>query len=404
MAQITTATTKLLKLKKKIRAISGGTGASKTYSIVMILIDYAQVAKREKIDIVSESYPHLEAGVMQDFKEIMKDRNYWNDNLWNATKHIYTFETGSTIKFMSVDKIGKAHGPRRDVLFLNECNYIGYKIADQLITRTRKIVWLDWNPTEDFWFYEEMLGKRENLDFMGEGGNLPPLTYLDNEGLSEGEIEEILAHSHDENWMKVYARGERGDIIGRIYTDWQFIDEVPHEARLERYGLNFGYFPHPMGLVAIYYYNGGYILDEVAYGHHIDNLQIAGILKNLPKALVIADSAEPKSIVEIQKCQISIIGAEKGPDSKRYGVKVVQSQKMSVTKNSLNLIKEYRNYIQKVDPLTNNMIMGEYVGDYFILDGVRYGVCSLNPVIQRKERLAQEGNSRRNRVRTNVGV
>ena len=159
MAIITTGTKKLLKLKKNNRAVSGGTGASKTYSIVMILIDYAQATDPEKpelIDIVSESYPHLEAGVMQDFKEIMKDRGYWNDKLWNATKHIYTFETGTAIKFMSVYKIGKAHGPRRDVLFLNECNYISYLIADQLMTRTRKVVWLDWNPSEDFWFYEKI--------------------------------------------------------------------------------------------------------------------------------------------------------------------------------------------------------------------------------------------------------
>jgi len=79
MVATATATTKILKLRKRIRAVSGGTGASKTYSIVMILIDYAQIAVREKIDIVSESYPHLEAGVMQDFKEIMKDRKYWKD-------------------------------------------------------------------------------------------------------------------------------------------------------------------------------------------------------------------------------------------------------------------------------------------------------------------------------------
>src|SRR4030043_518707 len=148
MAILTLATNKLLKLKQKIRAVSGGTGASKTFSIMMILVDYAQANRNQKIDIVSVSFPHLEDGVIHDFKEIMRDRNYWKDSLWNESKHFYTFETGSVIKFISYDKLGKAHGPRRDVLFLNEGNYLPWVIVDQLITRTRKIVWIDWNPSE----------------------------------------------------------------------------------------------------------------------------------------------------------------------------------------------------------------------------------------------------------------
>ena len=391
MAMITTGTTKLLKLKKNNRAVSGGTGASKTYSIVMILIDYAQSTKKpELIDIVSESYPHLEAGVMQDFKEIMKERDYWNDKLWNATKHIYTFETGTTIKFMSVDKIGKAHGPRRDVLFLNECNYIDYLIADQLMTRTRKIVWLDWNPSEDFWFYEKVLPNEVELwDFMGDGGNLPPLTFLDNEGLSQNERDKIEAKKYDENWYKVYGLGLRGDTEGRIYTNWQLIDEVPHEARLEGYGVDFGYDPAPCALVAVYYYNGGYIFDELLYSTGIDNPTLAKTIKNLDKGLTVADSAEPKSIDEIRAFGINIVGAEKGKESVRFGVKTLQNQQISVTKRSLKLIKEYRNFHQKYDRKTGIPVFGEYTGDRHALDAVRYKICSLIPIQQSKEMIAQ---------------
>jgi phage terminase large subunit len=387
--KVTTATKKLLKLRKKIRAISGGTGASKTYSIVMILIDYAQVAKNEHIDIVSESYPHLEAGVMQDFKSVMIGRNYWNDDLWNSSKHIYTFETGTTIKFTSIDKLGKAHGPRRDVLFLNECNYIPYQIADQLIARTRKIVWLDWNPSEDFWFYEEILGKRTDIDFLGEGGNYPPLTYLNNQGLTPEERAEIEARKGNENWWRVYGLGLRGVVEGRIYTNWKIIDDIPHEARLERYGLDFGYDPDPAAIVAVYYFNGGYTLDEVLYGKRIDNPQLASTLKNLPQALVIADSAEPKSIDEIRRLGINIVGAEKGADSVRHGVKTLQAQRISVTSRSLNLIREYRNFFQAVDKRTNNALMGVYDGERHILDATRYAICSMIPIRQRKEKLAQ---------------
>jgi phage terminase large subunit len=385
MAVITSATNKLLKLKAKIRAVSGGTGASKTYSIVMILIDYAQVAKNEKIDIVSESYPHLEAGVMQDFKEIMKDRGYWDDDSWNQTAKIYTFGYGSYIKFTSMDKIGKAHGPRRDVLFLNECNYMNYEIVDQLITRTRKIVWMDWNPSEEFWFYEHYLGHRENLEFLGEGGTHPPLTYLDNEGLSQAEIEEILAHKHNANWWRVYGLGLRGEILGRIYTDWQMVDDIPHEARLERRGIDFGWKPDPVAVVDIYYLNGGYILDEIMYQLETSNRELGETIKNLPKTINVADSAEPKSIAEVKMYGVNIIPAKKGPDSVRHGIKAVQDLKISVTKRSLNLIKEYRNYLWDTDK-DGNIIAGKpTLGNDHLLDAARYALETLIPVHRKRE-------------------
>lgn len=393
MTQVTTATKKLLALRKKNRAISGGTGASKTYSIIMILIDYAQSHDNEKIDIVSESYPHLEAGVMTDFKEIMKESNYWKDSCWNQTAKTYNFESGTVLKFISVDKIGKAHGPRRDVLFLNECNYIDYAIADQLMTRTRKIVWLDWNPSEDFWFDEKVYpNEKDEWDFMGEAGNLPPLTYLDNEALSEIERNKILAKKYDESWWKVYGLGLKGEIEGRVYKGWQLIDEIPHEARLEGYGLDFGYDPDPAAIVAVYYYNGGYILDEILYQRQVDNPELAKIFKNHKERLVVADSAEPKSIAEIHRFGVNIVGAEKGKESVRYGVKTLQAQRISVTKRSINLIKEYRNYIQAIDRKTRNVIIGKYEGICHALDAARYKICSLIPIKQRREVMEQVPN------------
>ena len=382
----TTALEKLLKLKKKIRDVRGGTGASKTVGILQWLIDYAQSQKKKVIDVVAESYPHLEQGAIREFRNIMQDeregKTYWRDARWNGTQHIYRFEKGSTLQFQSYDKIGKAHGPRRDVLFINEGNWLPWDVVEQLILRTREVVWIDYNPVTEFWMHTEVLGKREDVESL-------KLTYLDNEGLSEAERAEIEARRNNPRFWRVYGEGELGEIEGRIYTGWQIIEEIPHEARLERYGLNFGYFPHPLGLVAVYYYNGGYVLDEILYGNYIDNPTIAGTLKNLPPALVIADSAEPKSIAEIRGFGVNIIGTEKGKDSKRYGVKTVQAQRISVTSRSINLIRESRNYYQLIDRRTNLPVMGEYDGDYFILDGVRYAICSLIPIIQRKEMLMQ---------------
>ena len=348
----------------------------------MWLIDYAQKNKKKVIDVVSESYPHLEQGTIREFKNILITHQRWNDTRWNESKHIYTFETGSAIQFQSYDKMGKAHGPRRDVLFINECNWLPWDVVDQLIVRTREVVWLDWNPVTEFWYYTELQGKRNDIDFL-------KLTYLDNEGLSDSELKEIESRRNNSRWWRVYGEGELGEAEGRIFTGWQIIDEIPHEARLEGYGLDFGYDPDPAVIVAVYYYNGGYILDELLYARQIDNPTLAKMFKNLPQGLVIADSAEPKSIKEISSFGINIIGAEKGNESVRYGVKTLQAQRISVTQRSINLLKEYRNFYQATDRKTNLQIIGQYDGIRHALDAARYKLCSLIPIIKRKEMLAQ---------------
>lgn len=344
MFKETTALKKLLAMKKKIRDVRGSTGAGKTIGITMWDIDYAQSSKNEIIDVVSESFPHLDQGVMRDFKNIMIEQGYWDDKRWNGTMHFYTFESKSEIHFQSFDKLGKAHGPRRDVLHLNEANYLPWNVVDQLITRTRKIVWCEYNPSSEFWMHENVLGKRKDVESL-------KLTYLDNEGLTQAEIDEIESHKNNKNWWQVYGLGELGTTEGKIYSSWQIIDEVPHEARLERYGLDFGYTNDPTAIVAIYYYNGGYILDEILFAKGMSNKQIADTLLNQRKALVIADSAEPKSIDEIQSYGLNIQPALKGKDSVRQGIQAVQDQPISVTKRSLNIIREYRNYMWAKDRL-----------------------------------------------------
>ena len=128
----TTALRKLLALTKRIRAVAGGTGASKTIGIIQILIDKAQSdSTPKKTSVVSESFPHLEKGAIADFKSIMMQHGYWRDNLWNETKHFYTFETGSIIEFFSADQWDKVKGPRRDRLFINEANNVPFESFEQ---------------------------------------------------------------------------------------------------------------------------------------------------------------------------------------------------------------------------------------------------------------------------------
>ncbi|HEC30484.1 MAG TPA: hypothetical protein ENI66_00525, partial [Candidatus Yonathbacteria bacterium] len=353
----TTATKKIVALNKKIRAIAGGTSASKTISILLYLIARSQSDKEKKLtSVISESTPHLKRGAIRDFKNIMQVHHYWKNNLWNATDFIYTFETGSQIEFFSADQSDKLRGGRRDRAFLNEANNLTLDTFDQIEVRTKEFIFLDWNPTSEFWFYTEIFNKREDVDFI-------TLTYKDNEALSPEIIASIEARKNRKGWWQVYGLGQLGEVEGKIYKNWQIVDGVPHEARLERFGLDFGYSVDFTAIVAIYYYNGGYILDEITFLKGLSNKQIADILLNQENtALVVADSAEPKSIDEISGYGVNIDGAKKKAEGGersyvKWRIGVVQDKRISVTKRSVNIIKEYRNYLWKVDK--NGKILNE---------------------------------------------
>jgi len=372
MFQKTKAYDKICQLKKRIRGVGGGTAASKTISIILWLIDYAQTHENQVISVVSESFPHLKRGAIRDFLNIMETHSYFKPSCWNKTDNIYTFGT-TKFEFFSADQPGKVRGPRRDVLFINEANNISYETYTQLEIRTEKIIWLDWNPVAEFWWYVSEDGgpgvkNRPDAEFI-------TLTYKDNESLSEDFIKALEFRKPNNSWWRVYGMGLLGELEGKIYKDWEIIDEIPHQARLWRYGLDFGYTNDPAAAVAVYQYEGGYILDEVLYHKRLSNQQIADMFKNIDRALIIADSAEPKSIDEIRRQGLMIISSEKGKDSVLHGIQYVQEQRISVTKKSLNLIKEYRNYLWMKDK--QERVINE-PSDIFshLMDACRYAIAS----------------------------
>lgn len=370
----TTATTKVKAMNKRIRAIAGGTSASKTISVLLYLIARAQSDKKPTLtSIVSESLPHLKRGAMRDFLNILQEHNYFKDDSWNKSDFTYTFETGSKIEFFSADQPSKVRGPRRDRLFVNEVNNIEKESWEQMLVRTKEFAIADWNPVAEFFMYEEYIGKRPDVEFI-------TLTYKDNEALDESIVHEIEARRMNKNWWRVYGEGQLGEVEGRIYTDWRIIDEVPHEARLIRRGLDFGYSRDPASLVNVYEYNGGYVFEELLYQTGMTNHQIADFIKNLPypQTLVVADSAEPKSIDEIKLEGINILPCVKGRDSINYGIQLIQDKPVSITKSSLNGIKEYRGYMWKTDKDERVLNVPEPGNDHF-LDAVRYAVSSDQP-------------------------
>jgi len=359
--------------------VQGGTGASKTVSILLLLIDNCQSDTTPTLtSVVSESFPHLKRGVMKDFLMIMKSHNYFKDAAWNRSDYTYSFETGSKIEFFSADQPGKVRGPRRDRLFINEANNVPYETFDQLEVRTNDFVYIDWNPVSSYWFDEEVKEKRNDVGHC-------IVTYKDNEALSQNIVQSIEQRKGNKNWWKVYGLGELGEISGKIFNNWQLLDEIPHEARLMSYGLDFGYSNDPTAIVAIYTYNGGYILDEITFQKGLSNKQIADILKIKDQAPIMADSAEPKSIDEIYGYGINILPAPKGPGSVQQGIQYVQGERMSVTKRSVNVIKEYRNYLWQTDKDGKILNVPEHHFSHS-LDAIRYGMMTkYKPLDPKKE-------------------
>ena len=367
----TTATKKIMAMKKRIRIVQGGSSASKTISILLYLIALAQQDKKRTLTtICSESIPHLKRGAIRDFKNIMTEHNYWKDENWNTTDSMYTFETGSQIEFFSTDNGDKLRGARRDRLFINECNNVSLEAFEQLEMRTNEFCYLDYNPSNEFWVNTEIKANRTDWDFI-------IITYKDNEALSESIVQSLEQRKNRKGWWQVYGLGLLGEIEGKIYRDWQIIESIPHEAKLIRCGLDFGYSNDPTAIVYIYSYMGGYILDQITFKKGLLNKQIADIiLSQEENVLVIADSSEPKSIDEIHGYGVEIIGAVKGRDSIVNGINLVQSQRISVTKRSVDIIKEYRNYLWATDRDGKVLNIPEGGFDHS-MDAIRYAMTNI---------------------------
>jgi len=352
MFKKTTAIKKILNLKKRIKIIQGGTSAGKTFGILPVLIDKAARHEGIEISVVAETIPHLRRGALKDFLKIMKWTGRFFEDRFNKSLLRYEFANGSVIEFFSADDSSKLRGARRDILYINECNNVTFDSYNELAIRTRKEVYLDFNPSNEFWVHKELKDEPDS-DFL-------ILTYKDNEALDQSIIDQIEKNkekaktsSYWANWWKVYGEGQLGMLEGVVFSNWKTIDTIPKEAKLLGIGLDFGYTNDPTAIIEIYNYNGQRIVNEVAYQTGLLNSDIAKLLpKHVP---VYADSSEPKSIDEIKRFGVTIKGVTKGKDSINYGIDVIQRNEYLVTSNSSNLIKELRAYVWDTDKQGNRL-------------------------------------------------
>ena len=347
----TTAKRKIESLTARKRVIQGGTSASKTFSILCVLIKQA-CRKKTEISIVGETVPHLRRGAIRDFIKIMIAKGIFVPARWNKTLLTYQFANRSTIEFFSADQEARLRGARRQVLFINEANNIDFESYYQLAIRTSDAIYIDFNPTHEFWAHTEVLREADS--------ELLILTYQDNEALPDTikrdiELNRIKAETsaYWANWWKVYGLGQVGTLQGAIYEDFEVVEGIDvSKAKFVALGLDWGFTNDPTALVAIYRQGDCILVQELLYATGLTNQDIADKLRSLGITRaweIVADSAEPKSIEEIYRLGFNIKPAEKGPDSVRNGIDILKRYRLQVTKDSTNLIKELRSYTWATD-------------------------------------------------------
>jgi phage terminase large subunit len=363
--QIKVATESYLAYKAGYRIIcnQGGTRSGKTFTLSQLLIALA-LKEKQTISITSVAFPHLRRGAMRDWRTIMENSGLYDPNSHVRTEQVYNYPNGSYIEFFSSDNNLKVRGPGRDILFFNEANLTDFDTFTQLMLRTRKAIFIDFNPADEFhWIYDNIL-TRSDCYFIKS-------TYLDNPFLPNEQVKEIENLKNvDANFWRIYGEGERGHSEGVIYTHWQpcSVSQIGQTV----YGLDFGY-NNPTALVKVIENDQDIYWKEEIYQSHLTNSDLIPMIKQIVKSgePVYCDTAEPNRIEELKRAGIKALPANKDV---KLGIDFVKSRKLYVHSGSVNLLKEIKSYkyMDQGKRLGNEPEVPLKLNDH-AMDAARYG-------------------------------
>jgi phage terminase large subunit len=331
--KVATESYKAFKEGYRIIVNQGGTRSGKTYTMTQLLIALA-LKDKCSISITSVAFPHLRRGAMRDWRTIMENSGLYDQNHHVRTEQVYNYPNGSYIEFFSSDNNLKVRGPGRDILFFNEANLTDFDTFTQLMLRTRKAIFIDFNPADEFhWIYDNIL-TRKDCYFIKS-------TYLDNPFLPHEQVKEIEnLRNVDANFWRIYGEGERGHSEGVIYTHWQ-----PYSGQKSGhtvFGLDFGY-NNPTALTRVTDNDGELYWKEEIYQSHLTNSDLIPMLKQIvkPHETIYCDAAEPNRIEELRRAGIKAQLANKNV---KEGIDFVKSRKLYIHSQSVNLLKEIKSY------------------------------------------------------------
>ncbi|MBS4057370.1 MAG: PBSX family phage terminase large subunit [Bacteroidales bacterium] len=356
----------------KIVVNQGSSRSGKTYSILQLLILVKAFEEREAVfTIVRKTLPSLKASAMRDFFEILKNEDLYEERCHNKTESTYLLN-GNLFEFVSLDQPQKKRGAKRTYLFINEANELTLEDWIQLSIRTEKQIFIDYNPSmEEHWIYDVVL-PRPDCTFIQS-------TYLDNIAfLPEEVVREIENLKNvDAHYWRVYGLGLPGQIRGQVFSNWGQVDVFPEGCKWVVYGLDFGFTNDPTALIKVGLFEGELYLDELIYNLGLTNQDVAHWMGELGlkwEDEVIADN-QPKCIYEIKKEGFNVKATFKGKDSILAGIDILQRYRLNVTKRSVNLIRELKNYKWKEDQAgkATNIPIDRF---NHAIDAIRYAVLA----------------------------
>lgn len=377
------------KSKARIKINQGGTSSGKTYAILQVLI-LRLINEPLICTVVGQDIPNLKKGALRDLQERIIPDNPWINyyiKSYNKTDRTYRFINGSVLEFTSYKDSQDAKNGKRDLLFINEANGVDWSIYEQLEMRTTREIWLDYNPTAEFWAHERLMVRSNAVTFYSN--------YSHNPFIDEATREYILSlkDTDFQTWL-VYGLGKTGQIAELVYEPFTLVDEMPKHLKRRGYGIDFGYRAHPTAMVECGLLNERDLyLDERFYTYRMKtgDINIAmGAIGINKKRGIYGDPADPRAIDDLTAYGWKMVPAIKGADSVNYGLQLLKQYNIFVTKRSVNIINERKRYRHKIDKKTGK-ITNEVVKAWDdALDAIRYyGVMNLKPI--RKIRTSWRG-------------
>lgn len=327
----------------------GGARSGKTIAEMQLAAILARNDRTPTVTTVaSDTLPHLKLGAIRDFKFAMQDAGTWEEDRWSKSASAYTFDNGSVIEFFGInDAPGKALGPARHRLVLNEANLLQWDVVRQMIVRTSGLIMYDYNPAAPFWG-TDIIPLRDRYQLVHS-------TYKDNQYLPDEVRREIEANRDTGNWWRVYGLGLIGQIEGQVF-DFKVVDDMPDAAGfIESWGMDFGFTHDPTAVVRALIHTGRreVYADNLIYQTGMTNPEIAAALKSLgirrSGITVWADAAEPKSIAEVAGYGLNVRACDKRIKVHEQ-LQQLRAWTIYVTRRSVHMLEEGRKYLYKQRP------------------------------------------------------
>lgn len=330
------------------------------------MIVYILQHPNTRLSIVRKTLPALKGSVLIDFKEILFRMDLWNDKAFNKTELIYKFDNGSWVEFFSTDDEQKIRGRKRGILFVNEANELSYLEWQQLLMRTTLFTVLDYNPSfsEDHWI-EAVNKDPDCYHFIS--------TYKDNPFLEQKIIDDIekLQGKNKSLWT-VYGLGLRAVIEGRIFDDYETVEDIPEQIRKRWVGMDFGYTNDPTAIINMAIDGKDLYMDEICYRTRMLTNDIIKVLKaECQGKKIISESADPRLIDEIYNAGLNIHAVEKFQGSVNAGIAKMKEYNLKITRRSTHVKKEVDNYVYDQDK--DGKYLNQPVDEFnHAIDAVRY--------------------------------